>query len=100
MYDHSKEINLFTELGCHPVPRVGVILIPKNEVLQCSEKLLNQGIRILGYEGFIMHENDKIQPSLERIANYSSIQPALEDVKSFLGKLSSEITHLEIDVDL
>lgn len=94
------EMDLLVEMGCHPILSGGTILIPKPEVWQCSEKLFDKKIRILGYEGFILDQDYKLRPSLENIADYSSEQPTLEVVRSFLDKVSDNITHLEIIVDI
>lgn len=96
----DRDFNLFMEMGFHPLQRQGIILLPKSEVLPCSEELLKRRARILGYDGFVFHPDGSLQPSLNNIADYSAEQPQFEIIGSFLEGLGEDITHLEIVVQL
>lgn len=96
MKDRNKEMELLVTVGCHPVRRNKLFLIPKDEILSCSLQLLEKNIRILGYDGFILHADGGIEPSLENSVDYSLKQPTEEVITSFFRKTTENITHFEI----
>lgn len=69
--------------------------IPHNQILEVLTNLIENNIRILGIDGFIVSQHKTIAP-IEACADYSEKQPTLNDIKNYLNNIPSEITHFEI----
>jgi hypothetical protein len=96
----AKEMALFCELGAHPVRHGGVILIPKSEIAGCASGLLARGIRILGFDGFLLYPGDKIQPFIDGSIDYSVYgQPSQDEVALFLSQCPEVLTHFEVVIE-
>lgn len=95
----AKEISFLQELGFHPLKHYNTVLLSKEEGLFCTLTLLENKIRILGIDGFII-KPDSTESPLESLANFSGGQPTAKIVKNFFDGLKKEVTHIEIVLEL
>jgi len=96
----DKDKELFDRLGISTIMHGNIILIPRNEVSSSIEKVLEEGIRLLGFDAFKLHDDGKIQPFMEFSAEYSKSAPEFKTIKDTLNKATEEITHYEVVIDV
>jgi hypothetical protein len=87
---------LLTTWGIPFIPHYGVTLVERSHAHECVRKILQEGCRLKGYEGFTLFGNGQVQPHQEWSASWSeSSRPPLGIILAQLDEPPPEVTHFE-----
>ena len=90
------------DAGIEIVHRCGLVLVPQKSGLILIDKFRQLGVKIVGIERFILHE-EEVEPDIGGIADFSAVttaqQSIIESVRFLRSMDDCEEAYLEFSLD-
>lgn len=104
----AREKELYKSVSIPFLEKGNALLVPIGEAKNAGIRLMNQGKMLLGWDAFILHEDGRLQGSMENGIDYSGSRPSLfhgiaanpENFEKHIDAIDSSITHVEFCWDL
>ena len=94
--DWENYISFFNEHKINYIRKGNNLLIPYSEFQSAIKKIFNIGIKIIGFDTFIVNKDNFSVSSILYTKDYRDHQPDLETVLDDIKYVSKETTHFEL----
>jgi hypothetical protein len=92
----SEASETFNRWAMPHLVKGGVVLVGRADCAACLTRIYSESRVLLGYEGFTLHADGRIQPQSEWIASWNvGAAPSQSEVDAQVSEAPPEVTHFE-----